>query len=89
MNIKIAAYAIMAVLMGFIIMRLPLALKTEVQQDFTNTYQDGKGTDEQRNALPALYGLAQPSNLLPSSLILLTGLAAAISVYIILKKQLS
>jgi len=99
MNRKIAAYAITAVLMGLLIMMLPLALETgpptyepklqPLRPNFTDAYRDGEGTDEQQNALPAVYGLAQPSNLLPSSLILLTGLAVALSAYIILKKQLS
>jgi len=99
MNRKIAAYAVTAVLTGFLVMMLPLALETgpptyepklqPLQPDFTDAYRNTVGTDEQQNALPALYGFAQPSNLLPSSLILLTGLAVALSAYIILKKQLS
>ena len=99
MNIKIAAYAVTAVLTGFIIMMLPLALETgpptyepklqPLQPNFADVHRDGEGADEQQNAIRDLYGLAQPSNLLPSSLILLTGLAVALSAYIILKKQLS
>jgi len=99
MNRKIVAYAVTAVLTGFLVMMLPLALETgpptyepklqPLQPDFTNAYRDSEGTDEQQNAIRDLYGLAQPSNLLHSSLILLTGLAVALSAYIILKKQLS
>jgi len=99
MNIKIAAYAITAVLMGFTIMMLPLALETgpptyepklqPLQPNFAGANRYSEGTDEQQSALTALNGLAQPSNLLPTSLIMLTGLAVALSVYITLKKQLS
>ena len=100
MNIKIAAYAITAVLMGFTIMMLPLALETgpptyepklqPLQPSFAGANRYSEGTDEQQSALTALNGLAsQPSNFLPTSLIMLTGLAVALSVYITLKKQLS
>jgi len=98
MNRKIAAYAIVAVLMGFTVMMLPLALETgpptyepklqPLQPNYADTFRDGEGTDEQQSALPALYGVAQP-NLLPTSLIILSGLTVALSAYIILRKQLS
>lgn len=78
-------------LLGFAIMMLPKTIETELAP----TPQGEDGTNE---ILPAMteesyestpYGLlAQPGNLLSFSLILLSGLIAATSVYAITRKQL-
>jgi len=91
---KAVAYTATAVLLGFFIMMGPLALQTgpptyepklepqlfkaprEIQHDTM-----GEGT------YPSYGSLARPSNLLPSGLILLSGLIVAVGVYIILKKR--
>jgi hypothetical protein len=97
MKTKFAAYAIAAVLIGFAVMMLPLALETgpptyqpQLQPSFTNAYPDGKNAGEQRDQLDNTYGLtSQPSNLTSSSLILLVGLIIAFAAYIIVKKQVN
>ena len=94
MKKKIAAYTTAAVLIGFAVMMLPLALETgpptyDPLAPSTFTSSEGKGPNEQRDQLDHMYGLAsQPSNMLPSSLILLAGLAVALMVYVFLRKQL-
>jgi len=87
MKTKFAAYATAAVLIGFAVMMLPLAL---LQPSFTNAYPDSKNTGEQRDQLDNTYGLtSQPSNLTPSSLILIVGLIFAFAAYILVKKQVN
>jgi len=84
MKTRFAAYATAAVLIGFAVMMLPLALS------FTNAYPAGKNTGEQRDQLDNTYGLtSQPSNLTPSSLILIVGLIFAFTAYILVKKQVN
>jgi len=95
MKLKFAAYATAAVLIGFAVMMLPLALETGPPTyeprlaPFTFTSSDSKGGNEQRDQLDATYGLAsQPSNMLPSGLILLAGLAVALVAYVSLRKHI-
>ena len=94
MKIKLAAYATAAVLIGFAVMMLPRALETgpptyNPLAPSTFTSSEGKGTNEQRDQLDNTYGLAsQPSNILPSGLILLAGLVVALVAYAFLRKQL-
>ena len=96
---KTLAYIAAAVLLGFVVARLPLALQAgppaylsplslpniqfmnaPVEQD---AYKDEIGT------VLRLYGISgQPSSLLSSSLIFLSGLIAALTVYAILKKRM-
>jgi hypothetical protein len=95
MRIKFAAYATAAVLIGFAVMMLPLALETgpptyqpQLQPSFTNAYPGGVKAGEQRE-LYDTYGLTQPYDLTSSSLILLIGLIIAFAAYILVKKQVN
>jgi len=95
MKRKIAAYTTAAVLIGFAIMMLPLALETGPptydprQAPSTYTSALSEGGSEQRNQLDNTYGSASiPYNMLPSGLILLAGLAVALVAYVFLRKQL-
>jgi hypothetical protein len=95
MKTRFAAYATAAVLIGFAVMMLPLALETgpptyqpQLQPSFTNAYPDGKNAGEQRDQLYNTYGLTS-SNLTPSSLILIVGLIFAFTAYILVKKQVN
>jgi len=95
MKLKLAAYATAAVLIGFAVMMLPLALETGPPTyepslaPFTFTSSDGKGGNEQRDQLDNTYEpVSLPSNMLPSGLILLAGLAVALVAYASLRKQL-
>jgi hypothetical protein len=92
MRIKIAAYTIAAILMGFVVMMLPLALKTgppTYQPRIPGEYQWAPNTaGAERDSMQKLYGLtSSPSIIMPSSLILLTGLATGLIAYIFFKKQ--
>jgi len=94
MKIKLAAYATAAVLIGFAVMMLPLALETGPptydprQAPSTYTSSLSEGGSEQRNQQDSTYGLASPSSVLPSGLILLAGLAVALVAYASLRKRL-
>ena len=93
MRKKIAVYAITALLMGFAVMMLPLALETGPP-----TYQPKipgesmlvpNSYDEAQGSTRSLYGLtSQPKNMLSFSLILLIGVIAALTAYIFFKKQM-
>lgn len=93
MRKKITVCAITALLMGFAIMMLPLALETGPP-----TYQPKipeeyilvpNSSNEAQGSTRNLYGLtSQSQNMLPSTLILLTGLVAALIAYIFFKKQM-
>lgn len=90
MRIKLVAYAVSAILVGLAVMVVPLSLRNEVlQPNFTDAYQTENDANGQRNVLPVVGLASQPSNLLPSSLILLAGFVAAFSAYIIFRKLLS
>lgn len=95
MKIKLAAYATAAVLIGFAVMMLPLALETGPPtydpRQAPSTYLSplSEGGNEQRYLPDNTYGLTStPYNILPSGLILLAGLAAALIGYASLRKQL-
>lgn len=85
---KTLAYAVTAILLGFAIMQVPLALQTGQLQPFFNAPTEGRDT---KAADISQYNLlaAPPSNLLSSSLILLSGLIAALAAYALLKKRIS
>jgi len=101
MTKKLAAYSLLAILtgllVGFAIMMLPPTLETgppyapKLPQDITQNYAENSRTNEQQGgSLVDSYGFAsQPSNLLPSGLIAITGLAVALGVYIVIRKRLS
>lgn len=75
---KTLAYLAAAILLGFVMARLPLAMNAPMEQDAT------KG---EPSSVLRLYGISgQPSSLLPSSLIFFSGLIAALTVYAIFKK---
>jgi hypothetical protein len=95
MKIKLAAYATAAVLIGFAVMMLPLALETGPPtydpRQAPSTYISplSEGGNEQRNQQDGTLGPASaPYNILPSGLILLAGLAVALIGYASLRKQL-
>jgi len=97
MRTKPIIYFAAAVLLGFAIMMVPLALKTGQLSPFPytrtgDTFEDtfnGAPSSDDREKLNLLYGLNQPSNLLPFSLILLIGLVVATGVYVTFKKRLA
>ena len=91
MQIKLAAYATAAVLIGFAVMMLPLALEKAypTYQPYPQSYTDTKNAGEQRDQLEKVYGLTSPSDLTTSSLILIIGLIFAFAAYIIVKKQVN
>jgi hypothetical protein len=79
---KTVAYAATAILLGFAVMLLPLPL-VQLQPQ---ALQPAQLTEDSR--AKQTYGLAsQPLNLLPSSLIFLTGLIAALGVYAMTKRR--
>jgi hypothetical protein len=92
MRKKIAAYTITAMLMGFAIMMLPLALETgppTYQPKIPGEYNMAPSSiNGARDETRSLYGLtSQPANILPFSIILLIGLIAGLSAYTFFKKQ--
>jgi len=95
MKIKLAAYATAAVLIGFAVMMLPLALETGPPtydpRQAPSTYLSplSEGGNEQRNQQGDTFGSTSTSyDILPSGLILLAGLAAALVAYASIRKQL-
>jgi len=94
---KTMAYAVTAILLGFAIMMLPLALETgpptyTPQPQFTKglTTSDSERLPEDTNMFAQqVYGfVSQPWNLLPSSFIFLSGLIVALAMYTILKRRM-
>jgi len=93
---KALAYVATAVLLGFAVMMLPLALRigssafqfppSPINPQFGNTPAEDtmKGAD---NSALQLYGIAR--QLLPSTLILFSGLIVALAMYFLLKKRMS
>ncbi len=86
MKTKLAAYITAAVLIGFAVMMLPLALET-ASPTFQLSPQSYAG--EQRDQLEKMYGLTSPSDVTSTSLILIVGLIFAFATYIIVKKQVN
>ena len=91
MNTRFLAYVTAAVLIGFAVMMLPLALETgpptyqpKIQPNFS-----GETSGEQSDQLRNLYGLTSPSDVTSSSLILLIGLIIAFTAYLLVKKQVN
>ena len=86
MKTKLAAYITAAVLIGFAVMMLPLALETA-----SPTYQlsPQSSTGERQDQLRDAYGLASQPSITSSSLILIVGLILAFAAYIIVKKQVN
>jgi hypothetical protein len=82
------AYAAAAILIGFAVMMLPLALETGPQTYEPTPQPNFAG--EQRDQIDNQYGLTSPPyNITSSSLILLTGLIIAFTAYILVKRQLN
>lgn len=86
---KTLAYVTTAILLGLAVMMLPLALENGAQPQF---HQPGARTQSteamnQDNGMLKSYGLTNPSNLLPSSLVLLSGLIVAITAYAIFRRR--
>ncbi len=98
MNKKPAIYVATAVLLGFAIMMLPQRMQLLLptvqpgEGDYTGTllpYSARMSEGDGKNVPDFLGFASQPSNLLPSSLILFFGLAVALCVYVALKKWLA
>jgi hypothetical protein len=86
MKTKLAAYITAAVLIGFAVMMLPLALETASPTfQFSPQGSTGERQDQLRNA----YGLASQPSITSSSLILIVGLVFAFAAYILVKKQVN
>jgi len=92
MNKNTAIYTVAAILAGFTIMMIPLALETgspSFMPRFAFTDEMRKAPTPEDNILE-MYGLtSKPTNLLPASLVFLVGLAAATGAYVTLKKKSS
>lgn len=94
---KAIVYVAAAVILGFGIMMLPLALETgpptyqpDVRPHFTKApLSEDANAQIVGDDLRQLYGLGEPSNLIPFSLIISAGLIAALSVYVILKRRMT
>jgi len=101
MSKKPIIYFAAAILLGFGIMMLPKALQTgpptyepeltPFPTTRTQESNDYSGANRMSpNDIKAVFGLpAQPSSILPSSAIVLTGLVVAIGVYIVLRERLA
>ena len=88
---KPLAYSAGAILLGFIVMMLPLALETGLptsQPQSMNTPTEQGDTKGYTSALRSLEIAGKPSTLIPSSLIFFSGLIVSFSVYIIVKKRM-
>ncbi len=88
---KTLAYITTAILLGLAVMMLPLALENGAQPQFPQPGARTQSTEamNQDNGMLKSYGLAnQPSNLLPSSLVLLSGLIVAITAYAIFRRRI-
>ena len=99
MRMKPLIYSATAVLLGFAIMIVPLALQTgppTYQPQLSpfphtrteNTFNGALSSDDTGKS-PSFCGLDQLSNLLPFTLILLIGLVAATGVYAAFRKRLA
>lgn len=90
---KTLAYTATAILLGFAIMTLPLALLgPPTYRSQPQLYTDTPNAAEMKgeDSLLLRYGLAaHPSNLLPSSLIFVSGLVLALGVYAVLKRRMT
>jgi len=83
---KKMVYSLTAVLLGFTVMMLPLALITGLPTSLAPTF--GEKVDEESHWL-GLSGLtSQPLNVLPSILIFILGLIVALGVYAIIRKRI-
>jgi hypothetical protein len=85
-------YALTAILIGFAVMMLPLALEagppTYTPEFMQPTKTDTGTTPSEESRTFWFSGVGkQPSNLIPSSTIFFSGLILALSVYVILKKR--
>jgi len=96
MNKKIALYSLTAVILGFAVMMLPLAIETgpptyTPQPQFPGALRTSGDsmTAEDGGAQSFSQGLfSQPSNLLPTSLVLMSGVIAALGMYIMVHKRM-
>jgi len=92
---KTMVYAATAILLGFAIMMVPFVLRTGPltfeRGAQPNTYLDEpkQGFAEGQDTVSGFSRIgAQPSNLLPSSFVLFSGLIAALGAYVILKRRM-
>ena len=87
---KTLAYVTTAILLGLAVMMLPLALENGTQPQFPQPGARTLSTEakDQNNGMLKSYGLTNPSNLLPSSLVLLSGLIVAIAAHVILRRRI-
>ncbi len=86
MKTKLAAYITAAILMGFAVMMLPLALE---RASPASQFSPQSSTGERQDKLTEAYGLDSQPFLTPSSVILIVGLIFAFAAYIIVKKQVN
>ena len=87
---KTLAYVTTAILLGLAVMMLPLALENGAQPQFPPPGARTQSTEamNQDNGMLKSYGLTNPSDLLPSSLVLLSGLIVAIAAHVILRRRI-
>jgi len=88
---KTLAYITTAILLGLAVMMLPLTLENGAQPQFPQPGAPTQSTEakDQNNEILRSYGFAsQPSNLLPSSVVLLSGLIVAIAAHAIVRRRI-
>jgi len=89
---KTLTYFATAVLLGFAVMMLPLALQTgpptyQPTPQFMNTPAEDNATKGAGDSEMRSYGLGPPSSLLPSSLIFFAGLIISLTAYVVVKRR--
>jgi len=95
---KPLAYVAAAVILGFAIMMLPLAVQlgpsayqsllNPLSPQFMNAPTESAMKGEDSSALRSNGIARQPANLLPSSLVFLSGLIVALTAYVTIKKRM-
>jgi hypothetical protein len=87
---KTIVYAAIAIMLGVAIMMLPLALLTGLKTVSQPPFIQPARTNGLTPQVPSeqIYGvIAQPFNLLPSSIVTISGLVIALAVYVVFKKR--
>jgi len=96
---KTLAYLAAAILLGFLAVRLPLAIQTRQPEylsplslpntQFMNPPMEQDAYKDEISSASRFYGFFGKPSLLPSSLIFFSGLIVALAAYVILKRRMS
>lgn len=88
MKLKAIAYATVAVILGFIVMMVPVAIKPSSPASTERFTIPFDGTITEHNGVQPDFGFAsQPKNLLPASVVPISGLIVALGIYVGFKKK--